>query len=469
MRLKKLISLLLVLCMALACASCGSSAPTATVAPTTQVTETPAPEASTADASAAEDDVEDEDEDETDTEESEDIALAYVNGNAVMLSEVSYYADYLYEQYGYDDDTTEDEIRALYETALNYAMSNVIMRQKADELGYTALSDDELAELKTTCSTEWNEMVLYYAEAYFGYTDGGDATTNNEAVVNTLSFLESYGYTEEVLLQDYVDNAWYEKLVAYICQGVSVTDEDAYSYFLTCVEEDKTYYEDNAMLYEFYTQYYGYTSWYVPSGYRGVKQILLSVDEDLLNTYLDLAEQLEDQEGGEATATDLVTADAVEAARLAVIASVQPTIDDIKARLAAGESFDSLIALYNTDPGMTAEPEASQGYSVHQDSIMYDEPFVNAAFSVSNIGDVSEPYVGSYGIYIVQYFRDVPEGAVEYTDEVRTEMLESVQEDRENEAVNAQVESWLAEADIIYTAAAEDYLPYADATVTDVN
>ena len=32
---------------------------------------------------------------------------------------------------------------------------------------------------------------------------------------------------------------------------------------------------------------------------------------------------------------------------------------------------------------------------------------------MEKIGDISEPVVGSYGVHILQYVRDVPSGAVE--------------------------------------------------------
>lgn len=506
MSMKKVFALLLAACILLVCTSCGQSTPAATTAPTVAPTEVPTevpteaptevpteaptevpteaptevPTEAPTEAAAQSDEMteeemaaaaaaeEEEEEDYDAANQAEDVALVYVNGKAVMLSDVSVIADQYYEQYGLDDDSTEDEIRQIYSMAMTDAMGNEIMRQKAEEMGYTNLIDDEKAELRTSAAAEWKELVAYYAEAYFGYSSEGTEEDNNAALVSTVSFLESYGYTEETLVEEYVNQAWKDKLTADLCKDVSVTEDDAYAYFLTCVESDKTYFEDNVLYYEFYSMYYGYQSTYVPAGYRGVKQILLGVDETILANYTDLVNRMSAQTSGEATSTDLVTQEMVDEAKAAVLASVQDKVDAIKTRLAAGESFETLIAEYNTDEGMTIEPYATNGYEVHQDSITYDEAFVNAAFSVEKIGDVSEPYVGSYGVYIVKYIRDVPEGAVEYTDTMRASMTEAVQSERENAAVSAQVNAWLEQADIMYTAEAESYLPYADAaTATD--
>ena len=404
-----------------------------------------------------------------DTEEDEDFAMAYVNGEPVMYSVVSEYADYIYDYYGYDEDDGEDAMRELYDQALTAAMGYVIMSQKAEELGLKTLTDEELATLTEENAAEWAEYVEYYADMFI---ESEEPTDEEKAAarLSAISYLESYGYTEESLLEDTVNSQWYEKLTAEITKDVSVTDEEVRAAFDEQVASDKEYFEGSPMYYEFITMYYGYESYYVPAGFRGVKQILLEVDEDLLNTYLDLAAELEEQaasEDEEATDTDTdtepVTQEQVDAAKAAVLASVQETVDAINSRLAAGESFDTLIAEYNTDPGMDEEPYKTDGYSVSEESILYDEAFIQAAFSVSTIGEVSAPYVGDYGVYIVQYVRDVPEGAVEYTDEVQATVRETAQANAESEKVNEVVDQWLQESDWYYTDAAADYLPYAEA------
>lgn len=424
MMMKKLLSLLLALCLLLSCA------------------------AGLAEAASE--------------EETADVVMAYVNGKPVMLDDVAYYADYLAEQRGLTD-PGEDEMRALYQEGLEIAMGYEIMAQKAEAMGFNILTDEEETALQAQVKDEWDEIVALYAAYYFGWDETNDEASNTQAVVNTLSYLESMGYTEEVLLDSYRDQVWYDKLVAYVCQGVSATEQDAYDYFQTLVARDQAYYEGNVMYYEFLTMYYGETSYYMPDGYRSVKQILLEVDEDLLSQYTDLNDRYVSQQNGEETEGEAVTLEQVVAAEAAVLASVQDKIDDIQTRLVQGESFETLIEEYNTDPGMTMEPYATEGYPVHMDSIMYDEAFVNAAFSVDTIGQVSGPAVGAYGIYIVKYISDIPGGAVEYTDELKAEMLEAVQTELESGVLNDTVDGWLAEADIIYTLASEDYLPLADA------
>ena len=148
----------------------------------------------------------------------------------------------------------------------------------------------------------------------------------------------------------------------------------------------------------------------------------------------------------------------MDAAYAAVIASVQDTIDEIKAKLADGVPFADLVAEYGTDPGMKQEPTKTDGYSVHMDSIRYDPAFVKAAFSVNNVGDVSEPYVGDYGVYIVCYVRDVPAGPVEFTDELKETITANLVSEKQQTLYSDTMDAWLADADVVYTDEGNVYL-----------
>lgn len=142
-----------------------------------------------------------------------------------------------------------------------------------------------------------------------------------------------------------MEEAGYNKLMDDIVKDVTVSDEDVQAEFDSLVEADKEKYEGHVDQYE-NDQYmnrmyaaYGYTDYitpqyYVPSGYRGVSHILLDVDDTLMETYTNLLATYEEQqdqiEAGEEVNEELVTLEQVEAAKQAIIDSVQPTIDEIK-------------------------------------------------------------------------------------------------------------------------------------------
>ena len=387
-------------------------------------------------------------------EEAADPVAATVNGVEVLQSEVdtiynnlySSYSNYI--MYGY---LTEEDVSGM---ALDYAVQLEVMRQKATELGYTNFTEEELAQLESDTDAYWEELVGYVEANLYGLTDESTDEEKSTARLNALAYLESLGYTRDDMLEENKDSLWFDKLYAMIVEGADVTDEEVEAYFNELVLEDEASYKDDISTYEMYTQYYGYPAYYTPEGYRGIVQILLSVDDEVMSAYTELAAQLEEQisaiEAGEEGVEQTVTQAQVDEAAAAVLASVQPTVDEIMAKYNAGTAFTDLIDEYNTDPGMQSEPYRSEGYSVHMDSVIWDPAFIKAAFSVDKVGDVSEPVLGSYGVYLVQYLRDVPAGPVALTDELRASLYEELVSSKEDELFDTTMDGWMNAAEIVY-------------------
>lgn len=406
---------------------------------------------------------------ETATTSSTDV-MATVNGEPVLRETVENIASnlsYTYSQYGYDT-TTDENVKIINQIALDYAIQYALMDQKAAEWGLDQFTDEEMESLKASNAESWNSLVDSYVSYYGNLTDESTDEEKLAAKTSALAALEAMGYTEDVMMQSTLEEERYNRVRNKMIENVEVTDDEVQSAFDTQVESDKASYEGNVAYYEYMTQYYGQTSYYVPEGYRGITHILLTVDDDLLQNYEDLAAKLEEQEEAEdtdtteATATDVteetetpVTQADVDAAYQAILDSVQPTIDEINQKLADGASFADLITEYGADPGMQSEPYKSEGYSVHQDSVIWDAAFVKAAFSVEKVGDVSEPVVGSYGVHIVYYLRDVPSGAVDLTDDIKEDLKSTLLSEKENEAFTTTMQLWRDASKIEYTAEIE--------------
>jgi len=257
-----------------------------------------------------------------------------------------------------------------------------------------------------------------------------------------------------------------------LCKDVTVTEDEVLAYYNDTVQSDQETYGTDADAYEMQLlmYQYGYADqepWYKPEGYRYVKHILLAVDDDLMTAYTDLLaryeEQMSDEEAAadttdaadttetDATATaepteEPVTAEDIDAAKEAILASVQTEIDEINQKLAEGVSFDDLMTEYGIDTAMT-DGSYPDGYEVSLASYGYVTEFVSAAFSVDNIGDISEPYISEYGVHIVKYVGDVPSGPVELTDDLKASIEQTLLDEKDNEVLDA----WHNAADIQYT------------------
>ena len=400
--------------------------------------------------------------------------MVVVNGEAVNRQTFEDYRGSLinyFSQYGYDM-TNEDNLAFVGGMAMQTMVEDTILFQKAADLGLD-VTEEERAQIEAENAEEWASAVDYCMTYYVGVAEDATDEEKADGRVNALALLESMGYTESALLQSAIDSLRYEKVYAYMVEGAEVSDADVQSAYEERVAEDKAEFENDIAYYEA-QQYYGYESYYIPAGYRGVTHILLEVDQELLTNWQSLSAMLEEQqdeaeyaeenEADEAeTEADAdaeptaepVTQEQVDAAYAAIIASVQPTIDEINAKLAEGVSFAELIDEYGTDPGMKEEPYKSEGYAVHLDSIMWDPAFVAGAFSVDTVGEVADPIVGSYGVHIIQYIRDVPAGAVELTDELKTALSNEVLATKESELFEAKLAAWKSESEITYSAEAQ--------------
>lgn len=469
---KRLLCVMLSLALLLSAAFALAEADTAeTPAP---AEETPAPaEVTPAPADAA------------DAVSEEPVLLVTINGEPIMSdnSELQYWISYyLYQLSSYGYDLTDPELlNTVNQYALNTTLRVVMIKQKAAELGLDKFTEEETAELREKAKADWEELVLSY-EADAGIT--ADSTEDEKAAAraDALAVLEADGYEEEAYIQDYVDSELNNMLITrlrdHLSADASVTDEEVQAYFDQMVAQDEQNYGQSIDYYEYMT-YYVQPSYFIPAGYRGITHILLEVDDQLLANWIDLSARYEEQQaaagdeavpaaGGEAADAEAADAEAaaeptaepvtlemVEAAKQAVLDSVQPKVDEIKAKLAAGASFDDLILEYGIDPGMKDAATRAEGYAVHKDSIIWDPAFTAAAMGLEKIGDVSEPVVGQNGVHILYYLRDIPSGPVELTDEMKNEIRASLLEEKKDNLLYGALDQWLASSEIVYTEAGE--------------
>ena len=432
--------------------------------------------------------------------------LATVNGTELTWADVAPVYDSLVSSYGnYYDLTDSANVELFRAVAMQNKINEVIMQAKIAELGI-ALTDEEAAAAEEDAQSDWdNAISSYISQQHSDLTDESSQEDKDAANAEAVQYFNDLGYSPESLKENYKQYALYDKLEATIVQDVTVTDEEVEALYQEMVESDRALYENDIAAYvdynnyvdqmAMYAMYYGTDSsmdyaWYRPAGFRAVKHILLPVDAELMQTYQDLQARLEEQvesetEGDEESAAaaaateetadaeataepteEPVTQEQVDEAKAAILASIADKIDEIYAKIEEGVDFDELIAEYGvnedgtaSDPGMTSEPYKTSGYEVSSASTNYVAPFVEAAFSVDNVGDVSAPYISSYGVHIVKYIADIPAGPIEMTEAQReakrTELLTS----KQNELYTATMDQWNQEADITYT----DLTPsYAD-------
>lgn len=343
-----------------------------------------------------------------------------------------------------------------YYTAIEYMVQNHVIEKMIKTWDLEQFTAEEEEAFQAEAQAIWDNSV----EANLVYFLTEDTEEGREqARIITEYQMMAMGYSVDLAVSQLKSAAVEERLIAKITEDydTAVTEEEIRQLFEEVAAEDRAMYEGSIATYEMYTYYYGQESWYIPDGFRGITHILLEVDEALLSDYFAKLAALEEVDSIEETeeavdAAPAVTQEDVDAAYNAILESRKEDIDAIYAWLENGESFENLIAIYGTDPGMQDAVTLAEGYPVHQESILWDSAFTEGAFSEKMVqpGDVSDPVVGSYGIHILYYLRDIPGGYVEMTDDIAAQIESYLSSQKVNPLVNEVMAQWQEECEVVY-------------------
>ena len=438
-------------------------------------------------------------------------AVAKVNGTEITKANWLAYRDYLaaYEQqymqqyYGFSMELDDAMLESYGEMALEQLVESQVVQDKLAELGLDALSEEEEAEVVAYA----NDMVDMYKLLLRFQNYGSIETVEEEAErlaseenpsepVATVTDAEldamlneelsAIGYTYEYFYESQKISLQQDKLNEYTGKDVAVTDEQVKTEFDSLVATQKETYDATPASYA-YAEQNGLDLYYMPEGYRGVKNLLISIDEQKkteitnLNTELTTAQntlnsgnaQLEEMQAEDASALDAEAKAAYDeqvAALQEQVAAAQVTVEETQAKLdevteaafaeilataeealakaQAGEDFDALIQTYGMDSGMTAEPAKTRGYLVCDGMTLYVQEFQDAAMALANVGDISGLVKTDFGYHILQYAGDIAGGAVEFTDEIKTAIHDEMLTEAKTAAYDAALTQWVSEAKV---------------------
>lgn len=372
------------------------------------------------------------------------------------------YNEYMYSNYGMSYDRNDPEnIASAQDEAITSIIQSMVSQQKMAEYGFDVYTEEELAEIEATAAEDYELYRSTIEMFYFSDTEltGDELTAAIEAEMTNLGYPN-----QEQMVEEGKMSLAQTKLQDEMAKDVTVTEEEIASEYDYRVSTAKSNYE-------YYPSYFaedldsGAEIYYTPAGWRYVKHILVEFTEeaqaaiDEANTALSAKQSElrtaeaslkalgEEDDKTELTAqVEALTAEvaelenAVTAATEAAYAAIQPTVDEVQAKIAAGEGFNALIETYNADPGMKAD---SIGYAVSADSINWVNEFRDASMALAAIGDVSEPVRSSYGVHFIRYESEIAEGEIgldNVHDAIQEELLTTKKENRVTEVMNQWVE-----------------------------
>ena len=324
--------------------------------------------------------------------------IATVNDEVILMEELLAYTDDFFASTGAERSAyTREELYEVYDLLLENLISQTVELQKAEALGYTALSEADQALLAESFQSEISERYAYFYEVAQSENPGAkeeDLRTYTDSLVS--QYVEETGETDEYLKATMAKTIALDNMFYDLTADVPLDEADIKVEYEKRVAEDRETYEKNPSWFE--SDKTTNDVYYNLPGYRYVKHI---------------------------------------------VCSVRSTIEEVAQKVAT-EDFEALIEAYSED---TSTTNRSRGYVVGPGSAQYAEVFTQAALSLEKPGDVSGIIEAPDGYHIIKYIFEIPEGPEKYED-MHDALYEELLLNNKNTAYNAYIEEWISQSDI---------------------
>ena len=368
---------------------------------------------------------------------SEPVVVAEYDGGVIMSDEAQAEYDAELAEYVLKGDDVTDIGQILLSSVLENMVGDKVAYQKAEELGYTQLSDSDREKINELATQEYDETVLFYVDMV-----REDGMSEEEAIAAAQDYLElNEDYTLESVASQIEQDYWFSKLYDSITAQVTATTDDITEYYNARLAEQQAEFEGDHASFE-NALINGDLILYYPQGYRTVKHIFFGLDDESAQQAAQLRAQL-------AQTTDEAEIENINAQLDQIYAPLEEKAQDVYAQLEDGADFDQLMQDYSEDEELKAGYFADTGYYVAADSVMWSEDFTAAAMALELPGDTSEIVRTEGGVHIIRFIANVESGAVPLS-QVSARMTADAQAQLKLEAFQTQLQTWIAEANAKY-------------------
>lgn len=356
----------------------------------------------------------------TDEEKDRAQVVATVFGEEITKGEVIDLYDSYFGGYGLDDENKAYYMKYVLDMLIESKVQEVKVNQMGIELTEEELKeiDDEIAQSLEAVEEQIRETVKKEAEE--------DSSIDVEAEVKKQmdELKESAGINSGEYRESMITSAKINKVKQDTIKDITVTEDEVKAEYDKLLEEQKASLDENPGASVSGTQVYN------APGRRYVKNLLIMIPEE---TRTEIA-AIEDESEAEARQNE-------------ELAKIKAKADEVLAKVKAGEDFDSLIAAYGEDTGMTTGDAKKQGYLIYEGISNYDKTFVSAAMALKNVGDTTDLVATQFGYHIIKYASDAPSGAIAY-ETVKEKIQSSLLSTKQSEAWTEVTDGWYEEANV---------------------
>ena len=352
----------------------------------------------------------------------------------------------------------------LREVVVDTLAEEAIVQYMAGELGL-GLTEEQQAQFAEEAQATYDSQVDSYYQTYLA----GQYESEEDGLAAAAQALDEMGYSYESYLDSLTSTQLSTNVYDYVTKDVAVSEEDVEAAYDEYVAADEANYADPYQFENAFSS--GVTIYYTPEGYRNVKHILFKFDDDQATRYDELSTRLADLEAEQvaaaeaADATPAPEAEDGEAESPRAITEIEADIAQVSAdldalyeelmpeaeaaieRFNAGEDIDALIAELNDDTGM---PETGYAVSTTAEASAqaWDPAFTEGALSIEEVGGLSAPVRGVYGIHLIYYAGDITPGATAL-EEVHDEVESLTLQNKISQTYADQVSAWKEELHLV--------------------
>ena len=359
---------------------------------------------------------------------------------------------------------TAEEKEALIQQTIDHLIDLALIENKLIEHGKNTLTDAEETLMRSYAGNVYETLWQSFQQRV--KNEGYDVPESQ-----VTEWLSEQGYTLDMVYEEALINLRYTRIFELYCPDVEITDAEAAEYLQkNFVSPDREAYEFDIPRFEREILNAGNESFFMPAGYRIIRQILLPYPQSVVDEINALQPALEEgaaalESAYNAVADAVIAGGDVEAARLAyeeqkasyqellnrvgeleesALPLVKDTTDEIAQRYAGGEDFENLIAIFGKEAGADAGGELL----FHPDSEGWAEAFRTNVMALEKPGDITKPFVTNIGIHIVLYQEDVPSGVHQLTAEEAEALKKSALEAKQMEILKGYLAEWKGEYEI---------------------
>lgn len=365
---------------------------------------------------------------------------------------------------------TDEARKARRDEIIGSFVATGVLKSKLHEAGRDTFTPEEEENLKASARTLYDQLWQSFWER--AQQSDGDFTQ-----AQVTEYLEESGYSVEAIYEEYRVSELRYRAIDLYCPDITLTEDMVREYYESqFLNPDRERYENNIGLYEQEILAGQNESFYTPSGYRAIQQVLIEYPDKVLKgltrekmqfsfaaqkvaaaleplsraaltaqSWEDIAEACK----GYSEAMDALNAvqkEIVQKREALAMPLVQNKIDEIRNAFEAGTDFAVLIDRYSDD---TNEQNTQKGgYPIHPDSPNWPAEFLQAASALEKPGEISEPVLTDLGVHILYYASDIPEGAHVLTEEEHRTLEESALNYYQNQALDSMIDGWRQDCDI---------------------